>query len=679
MKKLIFLIFSGFCLSSAFQPVEATNSKNRLTGSVVKGIVERFVAIHYSQKPLDDTISKEIFKLYLNRLDPGHYYFLEKDIQEFQRYETRLDDMLRRGNIEFALDVFSRFKTRLQQRLQQLEGFLQQEFDFSKDGEWRIKRSEEPYPKDLKAAQEIWRLKIKFDLLTLKLGGTELEEAKNRMMKRVRGLWKDYSQYDDDDVVSLFLNAMANAYDPHSAYMAAQELKNFDISIKLSLDGIGAVLRWEDGYTVVNSVIPGGAAARHGKLRVEDRIIAVAQADEAFESVIDMRLNDVVQLIRGKRGTTVRLQVLRESEIGLDTLKFSIVRDKIVLKEGEAQSHIFEPSTGTKESSNLPELKHRIGVIKLPSFYVDFNDRRKNPNNYKSSSRDVKKHLQKFVDSKVDGLILDLRSNGGGGLDEAITMAGLFIGRNPVVVVRQSGGRRVTVHRSREKTIFENPVLLMLNRYSASASEILAGALQDYQRAVLVGDRTTFGKGTVQNIVQLPEGFGALKITIAQFYRVSGGSTQNKGVEANIIFPSVNNVRDIGESVLENALPWRSIDSVSYSKVQNLEKILGTLNERSNKRVDDSEFFINTKRDIDEYLNNIKPLQYTSILKMQEDHQRRLEEREKEMASAKPKDAAHADASNNIPSDISVDGYLKESMVILEDFIELKNGKTSKL
>ena len=679
MKKLIFLIFSGFCLSSAFHPVEASNSNNRLTGSVVKGIVERFVAIHYSQKPLDDTISKEIFKLYLNRLDPGHYYFLEKDIQEFQRYETRLDDMLRRGNIEFALDVFSRFKTRLQQRLQQLEGFLQQEFDFSKDGEWRIKRSEEPYPKDLKAAQEIWRLKIKFDLLTLKLGGTELEEAKNRMMKRVRGLWKDYSQYDDDDVVSLFLNAMANAYDPHSAYMAAQELKNFDISIKLSLDGIGAVLRWEDGYTVVNSVIPGGAAARHGKLRVEDRIIAVAQADEAFESVIDMRLNDVVQLIRGKRGTTVRLQVLRESEIGLDTLKFSIVRDKIVLKEGEAQSHIFEPSAGTKESSNLPELKHRIGVIKLPSFYVDFNDRRKNPNNYKSSSRDVKKHLQKFVDSKVDGLILDLRSNGGGGLDEAITMAGLFIGRNPVVVVRQSGGRRVTVHRSREKTIFENPVLLMLNRYSASASEILAGALQDYQRAVLVGDRTTFGKGTVQNIVQLPEGFGALKITIAQFYRVSGGSTQNKGVEANIIFPSVNNVRDIGESVLENALPWRSIDSVSYSKVQNLEKILGTLNERSNKRVDDSEFFINTKRDIDEYLNNIKPLQYTSILKMQEDHQRRLEEREKEMASAKPKDAAHADASNNIPSDISVDGYLKESMVILEDFIELKNGKTSKL
>ena len=679
MKKLIFLIFSGFCLSTVFHPVEASNSKNRLTGSVVKGIVERFVAIHYSQKSLDDTISKEIFKLYLNRLDPGHYYFLEKDIQEFQRYETRLDDMLRRGNIEFALDVFSRFKTRLQQRLQQLEGFLQQEFDFSKDGEWRIKRSEEPYPKDLKAAQEIWRLKIKFDLLTLKLGGTELEEAKNRMMKRVRGLWKDYSQYDDDDVVSLFLNAMANAYDPHSAYMAAQELKNFDISIKLSLDGIGAVLRWEDGYTVVNSVIPGGAAARHGKLRVEDRIIAVAQADEAFESVIDMRLNDVVQLIRGKRGTTVRLQVLRESEIGLDTLKFSIVRDKIVLKEGEAQSHIFEPSTGTKESSNLPELKHRIGVIKLPSFYVDFNDRRKNPNNYKSSSRDVKKHLQKFVDSKVDGLILDLRSNGGGGLDEAITMAGLFIGRNPVVVVRQSGGRRVTVHRSREKTIFENPVLLMLNRYSASASEILAGALQDYQRAVLVGDRTTFGKGTVQNIVQLPEGFGALKITIAQFYRVSGGSTQNKGVEANIIFPSVNNVRDIGESVLENALPWRSIDSVSYSKVQNLEKILGTLNERSNKRVDDSEFFINTKRDIDEYLNNIKPLQYTSILKMQEDHQRRLEEREKEMASAKPKDAAHADASNNIPSDISVDGYLKESMVILEDFIELKNGKTSKL
>ncbi|MGA0225655.1 MAG: carboxy terminal-processing peptidase [bacterium] len=676
MNKLIFILVSVFCFSTAYQPAEAANSKNRLTGSVVKGIVERFVAIHYSQKPLDDSISKKVFKLYLNRLDPGHYYFLEEDIREFQKYETRLDDMLRRGNIEFALDVFSRFKTRLQQRLQQLEGFLKQEFDFSKDGKWKINRRDEPYPKDLEDAKEIWRLKIKFDLLTLKLGGTELDEAENRLMKRVRGLWKDYSQYDDDDVIALFLNAMANAFDPHSAYMAAQELKNFDISIKLSLDGIGAVLRWEDGYTVVNSIIPGGAAARHGKLRVEDRIIAVAQGDDAFESVIDMRLNDVVQLIRGKRGTTVRLQVLRESELGLDTLKFSIVRDKIVLKEGEAQSHIFEPE---KASSELPSLKHRIGVIKLPSFYVDFNDRRKNPNNYKSSSRDVKKHLEQFVDSKVDGLILDLRSNGGGGLDEAITMAGLFIGRNPVVVVRQSGGRRVTVHRSREKTIFENPVLLMLNRYRASASEILAGALQDYQRAILVGDRTTFGKGTVQNIVQLPEGFGALKVTIAQFYRVSGGSTQNKGVESNIIFPSVNNVRDIGESILENALPWRSIDSVSYSKFQSLKTVLETLNERSSKRIEESDFFSKTQKDIDEYLNNVKPLQYTSILKLQEDHQRRLEEREKEMASAKPKDTPSAEVSNDIPPEIMVDGYLKESMAILEDYIELKNGQTSKL
>nr|ADD94011.1 hypothetical protein [uncultured marine bacterium MedDCM-OCT-S11-C95] len=276
-------------------------------------------------------------------------------------------------------------------------------------------------------------------------------------------------------------------------------------------------------------------------------------------------------------------------------------------------------------------------------------------------------------------MILDLRSNGGGGLDEAITMAGLFIGRNPVVVVRQSGGRRVTVHRSREKAIFENPVLLMLNRYSASASEILAGALQDYQRAILVGDRTTFGKGTVQNIVQLPEGFGALKVTIAQFYRVSGGSTQNKGVESNIIFPSVNNVRDIGESILENALPWRSIDSVSYSKFQSLKTVLETLNERSSKRIEESDFFSKTQKDIDEYLNNVKPLQYTSILKLQEDHQRRLEEREKEMASAKPKDSPSAEVSNDIPPEIMVDGYLKESMAILEDYIELKNGQTSKL
>ena len=651
----------------------AQDEKQKLTGPVVKGIVEQFVSMHYAQKPLDDEMSAKIFKLYLNRLDPAHYYFLAADVNEYRQFETRIDDMLLRGKVKLALEIFERFKVRLSERLAMMEEFLAEDFDFSRDANWTLERDDLPYPETTEEARKIWRTKIKFDLLTLKLADTSIKDGKERLMKRVRGMWKDFSQYENDDVVSIFLNSMAAAYDPHSSYLAAQDLKNFDISIKLSLEGIGAVLRWEDGYTVVNSIVPGGAAARHGKLKADDRIIAVAQGEEAFESVIDMRLNNVVQLIRGKRGTKVGLQILRKTKKGFDTLKLVIVRDKIILKDGEARKQIFvHPSP---EENKTAQETNRIGVIKLPSFYVDFNDRRKNPKNYKSSSRDVKKHLKEFVRENVDGVILDLRSNGGGGLDEAINMAGLFIGHNPVVIVRQSGGRRVTVHRSRERAVYDGPLLIMLNRYSASASEILAGAMHDYQRAILAGDTTTFGKGTVQNIFQLPEGYGALKVTIAQFYRVSGWSTQNRGVETSLVLPSLYNARDIGESTLDNALPWRSIDQVSYRVSGNLKKVLPKLKQLSENRIANSDFFQKVKEDVQEYLTTIKPLKYTSILKMQEDDLRRKTQRDQELESASEK--ADEDNSDDTEieeekKEIQLDEYMKESLEILSDYIKLQ-------
>jgi len=651
----------------------AQDEKQKLTGPVVKGIVEQFVSMHYAQKPLEDEMSAKIFKLYLNRLDPAHYYFLAADVNEYRQFETRIDDMLLRGKVKLALEIFERFKVRLSERLAMMEEFLAEDFDFSRDANWTLEREDLPYPETTEEARKIWRTKIKFDLLTLKLADTSIKDGKERLMKRVRGMWKDFSQYENDDVVSIFLNSMAAAYDPHSSYLAAQDLKNFDISIKLSLEGIGAVLRWEDGYTVVNSIVPGGAAARHGKLKADDRIIAVAQGEEAFESVIDMRLNNVVQLIRGKRGTKVGLQILRKTKKGFDTLKLVIVRDKIILKDGEARMQIFvHPSP---EENKTAQETNRIGVIKLPSFYVDFNDRRKNPKNYKSSSRDVKKHLKEFVRENVDGVILDLRSNGGGGLDEAINMAGLFIGHNPVVIVRQSGGRRVTVHRSRERAVYDGPLLIMLNRYSASASEILAGAMHDYQRAILAGDTTTFGKGTVQNIFQLPEGYGALKVTIAQFYRVSGWSTQNRGVETSLVLPSLYNARDIGESTLDNALPWRSIDQVSYRVSGNLKKVLPKLKQLSENRIANSEFFQKVKEDVQEYLTTIKPLKYTSILKMQEDDLRRKTQRDQELESASEK--ADEDNSDDTEieeekKEIQLDEYMKESLEILSDYIKLQ-------
>ena len=386
-----------------------------------------------------------------------------------------------------------------------------------------------------------------------------------------------------------------------------------------------------------------------------------------------MRLNNVVQLIRGKRGTKVGLQVLRKTKKGFDTLKIVIVRDKIVLKDGEAQSSIFEQPAAVESKSKQEML--RIGVIKLRSFYVDFNDRRKNPGNYKSSSRDVKVLLKKFVDENVDGVILDLRNNGGGGLDEAINMAGLFIGHNPVVIVRQSGGRRVTVHRSRERAVYTGPLVIMLNRYSASASEILAGAMHDYQRAFLVGDTTTFGKGTVQNIFQLPEGYGALKVTIAQFYRVSGWSTQNRGVETSFVLPSLNNAREIGESTLDNALPWRSIDPVSYRVSGNLKKVLPQLKKLSAERIANSDFFQKIDEDVQEYLTKIKPLKYTSILKMQEDDTRRKTQRDQELAFATKKETEEKSATEESPEskkEIQRDDYMNESMAILADYINLR-------
>ena len=659
---LLFLIFPTFLV--------AQEEQSKLNGPVVRGIVEQFVSMHYSQKSLDNEMSSKIFNLYLNRLDPAHFYFLEDDVDKFRKYELRVDDMLQRGDVNLALDIFERFKIRLSERLAMMEEFMGEDFDFSVDDNWILERKDQPYPHSTEDARKLWRTKIKFDLLTLKLGDTSLKDGKERLMKRVRGLWKDFSQYENDDVVSMFLNSMAAAYDPHSSYLAAQELKNFDISIKLSLEGIGAVLRWDDGYTVVNSIVPGGAAARQGKLKTDDRIIAVAQGENAFESVIDMRLNNVVKLIRGKRGTKVGLQILRKTKKGFDTLKIFIVRDKILLKDGEAQSSIFEQPAATENKNKQEPL--RIGVIKLPSFYVDFNDRRKNPKNFKSSSRDVKSHLKKFVVENVDGVILDLRNNGGGGLDEAINMAGLFIGLNPIVIVRQSGGRRVTVHRSRERVAYKGPLVIMLNRYSASASEILAGAMHDYQRALLVGDTTTFGKGTVQNIFQLPEGYGALKVTIAQFYRVSGWSTQSRGVETSIVLPSLNNVREIGESTLDNALPWRSIDQVSYRPKGSFKSVLPALKQLSKKRMKDSKYFQNVDKDVHEFMTSIKPMKYTSILKMQEDDSRQKAERELDLSNAIKNETTEEVRNIEEKKEFQADAYIRESMAIIADYINLQ-------
>ncbi|MBF0289054.1 MAG: carboxy terminal-processing peptidase [SAR324 cluster bacterium] len=678
------------CFLLLFQScsIEAKQVEAPLTGRSVAQIVHRFTSMHYSQYDLDDNISKRMFKAYLSRLDPGHYYFLDSDIKEFRKFETRLDDLLRQGNVELPLHIFTRFKTRLSERLELIKSFEKEKFDFKKDASWEIDRKNAPYPTSIEEAKKLWRTRFKFDLLTLKLGGNSEKEAKERLIRRANSAWKNYSQYTDNDVIALYLNALTSAFDPHSTYMAPHDQKNFEINIKLSLEGIGAVLRWEDGYTIINSIVAGGAAFREGTLKVNDRIIAVAQGEQPFENVVDMRLNEVVQLIRGKRGTTVRLQFLRKTKSGDKLHTVAIVREKIILKDGESKAYTLTPETMSEDDVFQAPHHFKIGLIHLPSFYTDFEGRRNNPYDYKSASRDVKKQLMQFNQEKVDGLVLDLRDNGGGGLDEAVSMVGLFVGKKPAVVIRNSVGRQ-EIKKSRENKVYDGPLLVLLSQYSASASEILAGALQDYERAILVGDRATFGKGTVQNISKLSPKYGALKVTIAQFYRVAGGSTQNKGVEPDIVLPSLNNVWEIGEAHLENALPWKTIKPLRYSRDRKLQNHLSKLKKLSEERMKTNEEFIKIEKDIDDYLTTIKPRKYTTIFELQEDfekNEKRRKDRKKEIDQTLS-DAKEDDGGNNVSEEETIKPdeekdesgfdyagkniYLEESIFILEDYIRL--------
>jgi len=386
-----------------------------ISGREASQIAIYFANLHYSQKPIDNDISEKTLNAYLNRLDPAHIYFLESDIKEFQKYKTRIDDYIRQGNVEFALHIFTRFKTRLAARLDLYESLKDETFDFEKDGSWQRDRTKSPYPKNLKEAQELSKLRFKFDLLTLTLGGNTIEKSKERLITRIRTVWKDFANYTDNNVIALYLNALTSAFDPHSTYMAPEDQENFNIGIKLSLEGIGAVLRLENEYTIVTSIVPGGPAAREASLKVNDKIIAVSQGEEPFENVVNMRLNNVVKKIRGKRGTQVRLQLLRTTKSGDQVLTIRIIRDEVALKEGEAKSYTLAPQSTSEDESFIGPKKFKIGVIYLPSFYIDFEGRRKNPYNYKSASRDVKKLLEKLSDDQVDGIILDLRGNGGGG------------------------------------------------------------------------------------------------------------------------------------------------------------------------------------------------------------------------------------------------------------------------
>jgi carboxyl-terminal processing protease len=579
----------------------APRPNDRHVTNIVTSLLRRE---HLSKHPLDDEISRRGLKSFLDTLDPMKMYFYQSDVDEFTRRQDELDDMLEAKDISFAYTVFERFLSRVDERVRVIDDLLGQELDFTVDESMITDPDAVHYPKDAQEARERWQRRIKYDLLVLKGDETEGQEARDKLRRRYQSFARRMHQTDADELLEMFLTAVTSSYDPHTTYMSPSSLENFRILMRLNLEGIGAALQVVDGYTVVSKIIPGGAADKHGKLQPEDRIVSVGQGKEGeMVDVVDMKLGDVVKLIRGDAGTVVRLGVI--SAGSTETKIYAITRAKIELKDSEARGEIIE------EEKKLDGTSMKIGVIDLPSFYMDMEGARRGLDEYKSTTRDVKKILEDFNDKAVDVVVLDLRRNGGGSLTEAINLTGLFIDQGPVVQVKDSDGR-VQVYDDTDRGVtWKGPLVVVTSKFSASASEILAGAIQDYHRGLIIGDTSTHGKGTVQSLLDLgsqlfripnPPNLGALKITMQQFYRPNGDSTQKRGVLADIALPSITDYMDVSEGDLDYAIEFDQIDAARYMNYSMVSpKIVQSLASGSQARISESEKFAKLLRNIERY------------------------------------------------------------------------------
>ena len=524
-------------------------------GMVVSKLLEER---HYSAKRLDDAMAKEMLKNYLNALDYNHMFFLQSDVDSFQHFTTELDDDLIVGDVRPAMAIYQVFSNRLEQAGAAVKDLLQENYAFVGTDALVIDRHESPWPATELERRDLLRQRVKFELLEERLNKEKPDAAIQTVTRRYDSLLRNLHENDLDTVTGVYLNALAALYDPHTQYLPPSSAEDFAINMRLSLSGIGAVLESKDGYAKIVSVVPGGPADLDKRLKVSDRIVSVAQEDGAMVDVVDMKLNKVVQQIRGKKGSMVRLRIIpADAPDSSMRVELSLVRNEIKLTEQEAKAKIIEkPAPGGTV---------RLGYLDLPSFYVDPQGGAAG----KSSVRDVRQLLLKLRDEKVAGLILDLRRNTGGSLSEAIALTGLFIDQGPVVQVKDPQGR-ISIGRDVERgAVFDGPMLVLVSHSSASASEILAAALQDYGRALIVGDHATFGKGTVQQLLRLDElvpikardatGVGELKLTIQKFYRVSGGSTQSHGVTPDIVLPSMSDAMKFGENYLPHYLPYDEV------------------------------------------------------------------------------------------------------------------------
>ncbi|TNF07760.1 MAG: tail-specific protease [Gammaproteobacteria bacterium] len=535
-------------------------------------IVDELVNKHYRKQALDDELSKQFLHEYIDSLDPAKSYLLQSDIDEFRRWETELDDMLKRGDLTAGFAIFNRYIKRAIDRLQANIDLLKSDyqFDLERDEQLSVDLDDLPWPLTMADADELWRKRLKEAYLRLILSDKEPQAARDLLIKRYSNLSKQLSQRDNEDTFQVFMNSLATLYDPHTTYMSPRSMENFRIAMSLSLTGIGAVLQLEDENTKVVRVVPGGPADKQGILQAGDIIVGVGQEKEDITDVIGWRLDDVVDLIRGPKDSTVRLEIIPATgESAGSNREIAIVRDKIQLEEQAANSEVIEINNDVGH--------YKLGVITVPTFYLDIEAYYNRDPNFKSTTRDVMRLLHELEQQKVDGIILDLRNNGGGFLQEATTLTDLFIDPGPIVQVRYSNQMISRNHRSHADAYYRGPLVVLINRLSASASEIFAGAIQDYQRGLIIGGQS-FGKGTVQ--VQLPVRQGQLKLTESKFYRVSGNSTQHLGVVPDVELPSYFDKEKVGESADEHALPWDQINGVPHRRYSFTDIPLETLKER---------------------------------------------------------------------------------------------------
>ena len=580
VKYLVIPVLVAFVAPFALAALETTREQ----AWTMKALITELEDTHFVDKRYNDAMSRAHLETYLERLDPSRLYFTQSDVDGFAKFETTLDDLGRQGEVYPAVEIYERYReiasARLRNVIDEMDGVAQR-FDFDRDEYIERDPTERSWAKTPYGLSERWRKRLKSQVLSLKLADKDSSEIAPTLKKRYENQLKRLEQYNTQDVFAVYANALTSQFDPHTSYFSPRRAENFDIDMRLSLEGIGAVLQNEDEYVKVVRVVPAGPADQQSDLKAAELIIGVGQGDEGpMTDVIGWRLDDVVDLVRGKKGTVVRLDVIPAAGRADEVRRLVITRNEVRLEEQAAQSKIIE-------INDLEGSPRKIGVIDVPAFYLDFDAYRRGDPDFRSTTRDVAKLVEELDAAGVDGLVIDLRGNGGGSLREANELTGLFIEYGPTVQIKGTGARIWRDGKRRRGPFYEGPLAIMIDRLSASASEIFAGALQDYGRAIIVGDRS-FGKGTVQTLLDLPE--GQLKITESKFYRISGDSTQHRGVIPDISYPSLLQHDEIGESSLEKALDWDRIAPVRHKNYAAIDTILPTLvakhTERANSNAD---------------------------------------------------------------------------------------------